>query len=168
MPNHCGNTLKVTGDPEDIRGFREFARSDEKHLTIRNFVPMPREIQETSSPNMDEELARKMTEAHGAPDWYEWAYLNWGTKWDVYDVHLDELTEDRIEYHFTTAWSPFGDKVLEAMSGKFPSLTLELEYEEPGIGFMGRQKATNGEITEDHQEDMDPEDTDPEDTDPEE
>ena len=45
-------------------------------------------------------------------------------------------------------WRNDLDNVLRNMSEKFPSLTLDPEYEEPNMGLTGKVKAANGIIEE--------------------
>jgi len=44
-------------------------------------------------------------EQFGAPTWYEWRVMNWGTKWNAYDVVL-EGDDEEIKMRFDSAWSP--------------------------------------------------------------
>ena len=146
MANSCWNKLTITGPEADLRAFEELARKDDEPLVINNFVPMPEELRETEAPNQDPELAEKMRQAHGAADWYEWAFANWGTKWDAHEVRMSKVTECILEYEFTTAWAPFKESVLKTMSEKFSSLHLELSYEEPSMAFAGHCVAQAGKI----------------------
>ena len=137
MPNDCENTLTITGPAEAVQAFQEFAKSDLTPLEIDNFVSMPEEVRNTSSPNRDQELAERLSREHGAPDWYEWAKRNWGTKLGAYDVDMTEVDDATTRYRFCTAWTPVNQNVMEAMTSRFPSLRIKLEYNEPGAGFRG-------------------------------
>jgi hypothetical protein len=66
---------------------------------------------------------------YGAPDWYEWAIENWGTKWNAYSIEV--RSEDTIK--FETAWS-HPTKVIHALSKKFPDVEFELQYADEDIG----------------------------------
>ncbi len=147
MPNNCENTLTITGPQEDIQAFRETARSENCLLDMNNFVPMPEEIRNTKFSNQDEELSQKLMDNYGAPDWYEWANQNWGSKWGPYETTVEEDSDTSIRYQFLTAWAPLNKNAITAMSSRFPALRLEMEYEEPGIGFGGRCTALAGKIT---------------------
>ena len=143
MPNHCENTLTVTGAPGDVQAFRDFAMNgDEKPFDINKFVPMPDEIRQSESPNPEPELAARLIKEHGAANWYDWACDNWGTKWEPYEVNLKENTtqhpdQSSLCYWFLTAWAPFSDDCMEKISARFPTLKLHLEYSESGMGFEG-------------------------------
>ena len=157
MPNHCENTLNITGPAEDIRAFAAFAHREKEPLEINNFIPMPEELRNTESPNRDIESAKRLMEAHGVDNWYDWAVNNWGTKWGAYETQMMEVTDTRMEYIFLTAWGPFHDEVLRVMSERFPSLKLALDYEEQGMAFQGHCTAQGGKILETGSKEMDPE-----------
>ena len=82
-------------------------------------------------------------------DGYHWNLQNWGTKWDVYYDNIVPETMgwsegcEKICFDFDTAWSPplaWFKVVVE----KFPLLTFELHYEEPGCYFAGDVFGVNG------------------------
>jgi hypothetical protein len=86
--------------------------------------------------------------------WYNWNVANWGTKWNCHDVWHDRaddsVVEGKTSYNFDTAWSP-ASRVIHALSGLFPTLTLTHRYCEGGMGFAGEVMYHSGnEIS--HQE----------------
>ena len=148
MPNHCVNTLTVTGPTETLASFEQTAKGERGLLEVNNFMPMPQELWDTNSPSGNPEQDERMLQKYGAKDWYDWALLNWGTKWGAYDtksVRPDSLT---LQYQFCTAWGPLGESLMKEISRKFPMLRLELEYEEPGMAFKGKTIAESGILTE--------------------
>ena len=159
MPNHCENTLTVTGLQEDLHAFRDFAKTDEENpLDISKFVPMPDEINNTESPNPDAQLAAMLQEKYGAPDWNEWACDNWGTKWVPYEQMTTEASDgNSICYWFFTAWAPLSEDCMEAISARFPTLNMHLEYSEPGMGFQGYYKLVGGQVLESQHTEMEEE-----------
>ncbi len=50
-----------------------------------------------------DEQARRLKE-YGAVNWYDWAYTNWGTKWNAYDVSYLGHGETFIVVKMDTAW----------------------------------------------------------------
>ena len=165
MPNHCMNTLSITGPQQDVETFKEFAQHQKEQLDITKFAPMPDELKNTESPNRDGDSATRLLQTYGAPDWFTWAVDHWGTKWEPYDVERTEPDDTTLEYHFCTAWSPLSDQLIETMSKRFPSLLLKLSYEEPGMAFEGHCNAQDGQILESECHGIEFEEPDPEDED---
>ena len=66
MPNHCENTLTVTGEKSELQRFKVFAAAGDPSnadevLNANAFVPMP----------------KNLLEGEG---WLAWSIQNWGTK----------------------------------------------------------------------------------------
>ena len=79
MPNDCYNTIECYHEePEIIKRLKE-ALSRDPPAFFAEFIPCP-----------DNENA----------------YSYWGTKWDVYDVNIEEEQEDSLKVSFFTAWTP--------------------------------------------------------------
>ena len=88
MYNHCVNILQITGTPEDLREFREFAHSTENgHLDINNFIPTPQEFQDLNAPHPDLQSSQRLMEKYGATNRHKWACDNWGTGWGRLRYH---------------------------------------------------------------------------------
>lgn len=78
---------------------------------------------------------------YGATDWYDWAYKNWGCKWNADTNHL-EVNEDSLFCSFDTPWNE-PDEWFVTLCARFPNCTFHLDYYEPGCVFAG-QYASNG------------------------
>jgi hypothetical protein len=119
MPNHCYNSLTITGKPETIQNLVDIEFDFEK------LHPVPEEKKE---------------------DWYEWNCEHWGTKWNRYDYTLHNQGEGGFEISFTTAWGP-PYPLLEFLLEKFPDLWIKCQWDEEGgeagiwIGFVKDGKA---------------------------
>lgn len=147
----------------------------EDNFTFTIAVPMPDELRYTNSPNTiisDEEYKEREkngttresrnelfttyyhTQAHmydfrrkyGATNWYDWAWANWGTKWDA-DCYSVSVSENSIVVGFTTAWNP-PVGWLESLCDKFHNepCTIELEYVEESMELVGRYTFADGEL----------------------
>lgn len=63
---------------------------------------------------MTKDTEYDLTREFGASDWYNWSIINWGTKWNAYDVNYFPHNENAFVVTFDTAWSP-PDAVFEAL-----------------------------------------------------
>ena len=69
--------------------------------------------------------------------WYNWRCQNWGTKWDCYDLSIDECDMPHgFELNFNTAWSP-PEEICYALKEKFDNLSVSWFYDEPGCEVAG-------------------------------
>lgn len=125
MPNWCSNSINISGDDADIKKLLTEARSDESDFTLNNLVPIPKEKEE---------------------DWYNWRVANWGTKWDIGRVELD-MDKGYVNFNCETAWAP-PTEAFKTISSKYPTLTFEIFYEEPGMDFCGKVIFQDGETIE--------------------
>ena len=124
MPNWCSNVITLSG--EGLEKFRKTLHSKNEEgkmieFSFRQIVPRPKEEDE---------------------NWYEWNLRNWGTKWDVNEVDIEDKG-DSIIIHNETAWSPplpWGLRV----SRRIPDLEIVIKYREPGVGLCGTYTALNG------------------------
>ena len=147
MPNHCANQLTVKGPTGQVEAFRAQAKGEEEVFDLNKFIPMPEEFRdEEAPPNRDAAQAAALIEKHGAADCRTWVLNNWGTKWGCYDGEVLEEGEDYVTYLFYTAWSPFDQSVLRAMSKVHPTLMFNLTYAERLMDFWGVWDAAEGDI----------------------
>jgi hypothetical protein len=150
MPNDCRNKLVVT----DIfnEDWWSLHKSFKEEEFPANFVPEP-EWKYTTNP--DGELPTPdnkgdLSFSNGKADerWYDWRCENWGTKWKVYGVEVeDKLSQEgTLEVFFSTAWAPINERCLSKVSKAFPSALFTLTYYEPGMGFVGATLAQGGVV----------------------
>lgn len=86
---------------------------------------------------------------YGCKDWYDWSRYNWGTKWDAYDFSMISKGEQRVEFVFQTAWNTPLEAMI-AMSKKFPTLEIRVEYADEDLGYnCGFYTLQGGAIEED-------------------
>lgn len=133
MPNWCGNTLTLTHeDPEMIlRAKDAFARGE----FLNEFIPVPADLRDTTSPNREENSAAKLKKKYGYSDWYDYCVNEWGTKWDVGDDNGIQTYDDHeLIVYFDSAWSP-PLSAYEKLEGL--GFTVYATYYEPGCAFAG-------------------------------
>jgi len=69
--------------------------------------------------------------------WYNWRVQNWGTKWDCYDLTIEEdELPNGFQATFNTAWSPPED-IYTAIREKYPDVSISWFYDEPGMEVAG-------------------------------
>jgi hypothetical protein len=164
MPNHCTN--RVSFYSEDTTAILKlhaiFSRAldeNDKRTVFGEFVPEPdwknvplneSTVQEYSwdkprgevgelPVESDEPFKGLHFKSSGKQDdrWYNWRNQNWGTKWDCYDLMIDE---DEMPHGFTaefnTAWCP-PEEVASAIKEQFDDLSMSWFYDEPGCEVAG-------------------------------
>jgi len=133
MPNHTTNFVTIetnTNVQEEIQALEELKndlRIKEDMFDFNGIVPMPEEIKKGATLGLDMEtgervehkdyvldsgvykpkhrLARKrLMVEYGADNWYDFACLHWGTKWNAYEFELIQDEEHVLFVSFLTAW----------------------------------------------------------------
>jgi len=114
MPNWCSNRATITGPAPVIEEIRQILESEDKEL-LNWMSPRPK----------------------AEEDWYNWNIQNWGTKWSLSDVYIDDVIEDdEIVFSFSTAWAPPID-AFRSWAERDGRVQFTLEYWEPGCAFVG-------------------------------
>ena len=149
MPNWCRNRITVFGNDQTEK-IKEVEKIFESKTPFNDIFPMP---DWKNTPNENGELpvlhqefnknGDLFYETYNFPDgknddrWYHWCIDNWGTKWepDIASVDGDQDSE-MLELVFNTAWSP-PQGVVEKMREKYPKLTFQCFYDEPGCEIAG-------------------------------
>jgi len=160
MANFCNNNLTIEGDVKSMHEFYKFVGPLEQNFTMNYLCPMPKEIENTISPsrfyaNSTKEIKLKngnteivqvnelnqteqeffahckyLNKKYGFNNWYDWCNANWGCKWEMDDICIDEQTDEKVFISYATAWVPNSD-FISFLGKKFPKLEFELEYYEP-------------------------------------
>ena len=148
MPNWCYNRINVFGN-ENEEKLKEVHEIFATERPFNEIFPIP---DFKNIPNSKGELPKLeqmkkpdgsiLWETYNFPDgknddrWYHWCVDNWGTKWEP-DMHGNEMSDyDSLEITFNTAWSP-PEGVVEKLREKFPELSFQCFYDEPGCEIAG-------------------------------
>lgn len=156
MPNWCSNELTVTGDNKELQRFKKFMtgynqrfktyhqkQSKERVLTnfcFSNVIKIPFIYRYIIDYSIVVPKFKFLTGISG----YSWACNNWGTKWNVTDVSVEER-DGVLVYDFETAWNP-PKPVIEKLIKKFPKLSFSFRYSEEGMFFAGIIEGEDGDI----------------------
>ena len=129
MPNWVSNRAVITGPAPVIAEITEILNDPEGNL-LNWMVPQPRFENDS--------------------DWYDWNVNNWGTKWPISDIYFENSPEeDSIEFSFCSAWAPPID-AFRTWAESDGRVQFNLEYWEPGIGFVGTAAHDGDTYTEDY------------------
>ena len=115
MPNWCSGRATITGPAPVIAEIKTILEDPEGDL-LNWMVPRPKSEDE---------------------NWYQWNIENWGTKWSLTDVYIDNtVEEDSIEFSFSTAWAP-PINAFHTWAQNDGRVEFKLDYWEPGCAFVG-------------------------------
>jgi len=148
MPNWCYNRITVYGN-EQTEKLKEIEKIFESKTPFNDIFPQP---DWKNTPNKNGELpvlvelkspnGKVVHTTYDFPDgrnddrWYSWCIENWGTKWEADMLGIEVNDYDTLEISFNTAWSP-PEGVIEKLREKFPELTFQCFYDEPGCEIAG-------------------------------
>ena len=160
MPNWVYNSLVIEGDADILARINEqlSAPYENKHLDWRTnevkneMVEQPLSYWNIIKPDNLDEYYDKPNGKQNHPDhWWAWNNRNWGVKWDASSAELHETEDGSLCYTFESPWGIPNDAML-ALSKQYPSVSLELEYEEE-TGWGGTVVYDNGceEVTEEYE-----------------
>ena len=168
MPNHVYNTVKLTGNYDDLHILKKLlsmpqpiqlaeGRLDFQDINFYSLISPDESIWEEY--NGPEPKGRSLEESlkFASNHWYDWNIRNWGTKWNAYDKvvchNLDDESVDSyyITYEFNTAWSP-PEGIMKALAKKIYELKLNVSFswtyeEEQGWGGVV-ENTSNGDVVE--------------------
>ena len=166
MPNHCHNRVTFYSDDKEkeIKKLHDIfsidvEAEDEERTIFGQFIPEP---DWPTTPLAEEhvsywlhdkrgevgELPVSTKETYGTISkfkstgniddrWYDWRLKYWDTKWDCYDLEIDEDDLPHgFEVSFNTAWSP-PEGICRAMRKQYPDIDISWFYDEPGEAIAG-------------------------------
>jgi len=138
MPNCCRDSITITGKGTDkINKLLKPNGDDDSGMLddfFRVLIPMPKEYNDTDSPNMNKALSEQLLKKYGARDWYDWNIGNWGIKWDLSEASY-EYRDNSIMIECESPWGP-PLKGLRAVAKQY-NVDIEIHYAEPGMDFGG-------------------------------
>ena len=127
MPNWCSNSITISGPTKTIKQLWDDAHVGEGFGLLNAMVPMPTELDDTTSPS-------------DSPNWYDWRVTNWGTKWDIADEGLEYVDNKDGTGHITgwfdSAWGPPVD-AYNTFLDDMDNCSISATYEEGGMDFAG-------------------------------
>ena len=142
MPNHCHNRVTFYSDDTTlITKLHNIFKSDN---IFTQFIPEPDWANTPNEkgelpiqPEPDSMFPPQFPDGTTDDRWYSWRLANWGTKWDAYEVEIDDSEmHNGFEVTFDTAWSP-PEEICASLRSDYPDLHISWFYDEPGMEFAG-------------------------------
>ena len=142
MPNHCHN--RVTFYSEDTTVIQRLYNIFKSDNIFTQFIPEP-DWKTTPNdkgelpiqPEKDSMMPPQFPDGTTDDRWYSWRLTNWGTKWDAYEVEIDDSEMHYgFEVSFDTAWSP-PEEICYAIKDQFDDLCVSWFFDEPGMEVAG-------------------------------
>ena len=156
MPNWCYNSGEILTKTEDYA--KQIKKSVDRGELMQFIDPMPDALNDTKSAGgttitktpLEETNAKLLQEKYGASNWYAWRNNNWGIKWDVESVNPAEIEQVpdtwstdgpayRVCVWFDSPWCP-PEAAFQKLYDKPEVISVEFNYEEPGMCFRGTWK----------------------------
>lgn len=160
MPNWCNNYIVISGTKSNMKPIYDFFHNGQKKVDDyyekkKQYVkenPGKTIWDEVEGIKLEEQLVMNTLVPHDED--YEKIkesgdfLINpqqrfYGTKWDfdLRESNVNDVTEERITLAPSTAWSP-PTEFCERLCSKY-NVEVTIDYEEGGIGFVGRETFTN-------------------------
>ena len=156
MPNHCYNRVSFYSEDTTVilrlhEIFKTALDPNDERTVFGQFIPEPNWkttpdengelpiLEEHKNSKGDVVFTTYKFPTSGKTDdrWYSWRLQNWGTKWDAYQVEIDDSEMHYgFEVTFDTAWSP-PEEICHAIKEQFDDLSVSWFYDEPGCEFAG-------------------------------
>ena len=142
MPNHCHN--RVTFYSEDTTVIQRLYKIFKSDNIFTQFIPEP-DWKNTPNdkgelpiqPDKDSMMPPSFPDGTTDDRWYSWRLANWGTKWDAYEVEIDDSElHYGFEVSFDTAWSP-PEEICYAIKEQFDDVSVSWFFDEPGMEVAG-------------------------------
>ena len=156
MPNWCNNYITISGSKEKMKPLYDYFESSQSEhekfvekravihkenpeawKTIDEICPPPKEnlVMNTLVPHDDEYKAIEASGEYLLSPQVEF----YGTKWDFDfdEANVNEIGKERITFGPQTAWSP-PSQFCQKLAIKY-GVQVMVEYDEPGIGFIGKE-----------------------------
>ena len=144
---------KLVPMPEEIRHTTcptRIVTQEEIDKAVAEFNAKPDDVKAQFNnkpwmPGITQEQYDALIAKYRVSDWYEWANINWGTKWGAYDTSDWQIADDKASVFFNTAWCP-GQEFFCQASELFPTLVFHTDFADEGGGFIGYETYHHGGV----------------------
>lgn len=128
---------KIENEKEEERKIKRYIQTDTAFLLHCGKNQLPRTVRTYALQRLTNRLL------YGTETWYDWAWENWGTKWNADNTYWGD---NYIE--FQTAWSP-AKPIVKAISKQLHLHLLFQHAEEQMTEYAGTMEVNDGEVIKD-------------------
>ena len=142
MCNYVTNILTINGTEEQVAKVRESIKgSNGEPISFQSFFPMPKNLKGKRHVNYQFE-----SKTIPIPDWMDWRFRYWGTKWDAMPIDDDVNAPNRILFN-TASTTP--DMAIACLSYLFPGVSFHVIFSDENAGkYSGEYTYVGGEMIE--------------------
>lgn len=143
MSNYVTNILTINGTEDQVAKVRDFIKgSNGESISFQSFFPMPKNLK--GKRNVSYKYGGKTIPV---PDWMDWRFKHWGTKWDAEPIR-DDAVDAPNRILFNTPDLTCFEAIL-GLSVLFPEVTFNVIFSDatPEL-YCGEYTFTGGKMTE--------------------
>lgn len=128
MSNTVTNILTINGTDKQVAKVREFIKgSNNESISFQSIFPMPKNLK--GKRNVNYKLGSKTI---SVPDWMDWRFKHWGTKWDAMPVEDDVVNAPNHIIFNTASTTP--DKAIACLAVLFPEVSFHVIFSDECAG----------------------------------
>lgn len=133
MPNNVTTKLTFDGEQRYVTRLFNTINGMEDRIDFNKIIPIPDYIYLG-------DLGFEERKLYGVNTWLEWCPKHWGTKWNAYNISVDENS-----ITFDTAWTtPI--PIVNRLAELFPEITIIHEWADEDSGHNTGRRVLKGEF----------------------
>ena len=137
--------------------------NQETVFSLDNIIPMPDELRRVQHPvtimtqeeidvhkeqykdspimletlPITQETCDALLNIYGVASWYDWAYENWGCKWDICNSEITDADNSEVYIEFDTPWGPPSEDIKLVLEARFEDINILWLWYEEGMQVAG-------------------------------
>lgn len=139
MSNIVANILTINGTEDQVAKVREFIKgSNGESISFQSFFPMPKNLKGKRTVKV-----KFGSEDLSIPDWMDWRFKHWGTKWDASPIEDDPINASNRIIFNTADTTP--DMAIAFLAVSFPEVSFHVIFSDEYPGNYSGEYTFGGE-----------------------